>query len=55
MPESLRERYTRLGVVPPDTPLPMNMLKRLWCLESEKDAEATANLFESKAGFLDVA
>ncbi|CAL8467022.1 g6558 [Coccomyxa elongata] len=48
VPDALRERYTRLGVVPPDTPLPMNMLKRLWCLENESDAEATANLFESK-------
>lgn len=48
LPESLKERYGRLGVVPPDTPLPMTMLKRLWGLASETDAEATANLFESK-------
>ena len=50
LPNSLKDRYVALGVVPPDTPLPMNMLTRLWGLEQESDAEATANLFETKVG-----
>ena len=49
MPEALRPRYEALSVVPPDTPLPMSMLRRLWGLASDADAEATANLLESKA------
>jgi hypothetical protein len=48
LPDQLKERYGQLAVVPADTPLPMTMLKRLWGLASESDAEATANLFESK-------
>ena len=40
--------YARLMVVPPDTPLPMTMLKKLWNLQAEDQAEATAHLFESK-------
>lgn len=50
LPDALRDRYVTLGVVPPDTPLPMNMLKRLWGLNNESDAEATANMFETKVG-----
>lgn len=50
IPESMEERYVSLGVVPPDTPLPMNMLKRLWNLATQRDAEATANIFETKVG-----
>ena len=50
LPDALRDRYVTLGVVPPDTPLPMNMLKRLWGLNNEGDAEATANMFETKVG-----
>ena len=49
VPEALRPRYEALSVVPPDTPLPMSMLRRLWRLGSDTDAEATANLLESKA------
>ena len=48
IPEVLRPRYEALAVVPPDTPLPMTMLRRLWGLASEPDAEATANLLEGK-------
>ena len=50
--EELRSLYARLMVVPPDTPLPMTMLKRLWNLETEDKAEATASLFEKKVWLL---
>ena len=46
--EDLRSLYARLMIVPPDTPLPMTMLKRLWNLKAEDKAEATASLFEKK-------
>ena len=48
IPETLRGLYARLMIVPPDTPLPMTLRKRLWNLDAEDKAEATANLFESK-------
>ena len=32
-------RYTRLAVVPDNTPLPMTMLRKLWQLSSEQEAE----------------
>lgn len=32
-------RYTRLAVVPDNTPLPMTMLRKLWQLASEREAE----------------
>ena len=50
VPEALRPRYEALSIVPPDTPLPMTMLRRLWGLPCETDAEATVNLLESKVG-----
>lgn len=55
IPEDLRSLYARLMVVPPDTPLPMTMLKRLWNLPAEDKAEATAALFESKVCALTMA
>lgn len=48
IPETLKSLYARLLVVPPDTPLPMTMLKRLWNLPAEDKAGATASLMESK-------
>lgn len=48
VPEGLREHYMCLAVVPPDTPLPMCMLARLWNLADENDAEASANMLESR-------
>jgi hypothetical protein len=51
VPEALRPRYEALSIIPPDTPLPMTMLRRLWGLPCDTDAEATANLLESKVGF----
>ena len=48
LPGNLRSLYARLMVVPPDTPLPMTMLKRLWNLEAEDKADTTASLFEKK-------
>ena len=48
IPETLRSLYARLMIVPPDTPLPMTMLKRLWNFPAEDKAEAMASLFESK-------
>jgi len=40
----MRERFLALGILPSETPLPMSMLRRLWGLASDSDAEATANL-----------
>lgn len=48
IPETLRSLYARLMIVPPDTPLPMTMLKRLWNLPADDKAESTAALLESK-------
>ena len=50
IPEALRPRYEALSIIPPDTPLPMTLLRRLWGLACEADAEAAANLLESKVG-----
>ena len=55
IPEDLRSLYARLMVVPPDTPLPMTMLKQLWNLPAEDKAEATAAIFESKVCALSMA
>lgn len=48
------QRFLALAVVPVDTPLPMSMLRRLWSLKSNADAEATANLL-AQLGVMKVA
>lgn len=39
-------RYLRLAVVPDNTPLPMTMLRKLWQLSGEREAEGCANLLQ---------
>ena len=48
------QRFLDLAVVPSETPLPMSMLRRLWSLGSDADAEATANLL-NQLGVMKVA
>lgn len=52
--QNMWDRFLALAVVPVDTPLPMSMLRRLWGLNSDADAEATGNLL-NQLGVLKIA
>ena len=52
--QNMWQRFLDLAVVPVEAPLPMSMLRRLWGLGSDTDAEATANLL-NQLGVMKVA
>lgn len=47
-PMELRRRYHQLAVLPAEVPVPISLLARLWGTPDLHDAEAAANIMESK-------